>query len=130
MTYEMRILLWACVLGLVHLMAGPQVAAAPKGYGKWNIGPRDMPFDQGVVAERLQRAFANFRETFLFFAVAVLALAILHKSSDLSIWGARIYLLARIIYLPLYAFGISVWRSLAFVTSFVGLCLCLWTALT
>jgi uncharacterized MAPEG superfamily protein len=38
----------------------------------------------------------------------------------LTLWGAWLYLLARIIYVPLYAAGISFIRTLAWLVSIVG----------
>lgn len=124
MTYELWILVWAALLGLVMLILPPLAAAAQPGYFKWNAGPRDTPFDKGVIAERLDRAFANFRETFAVFAVAVIILAFAHISNDLSLWGARLYLAARVVYIPLYAFGVTGVRSLVWMLSLVGILLC------
>lgn len=98
-----------------------------KGYAKWNAGPRDTAFDMGPLAGRLSRALANFKETFAFFAVIVMALAFAGKSSELSRWGADIYLAGRIFYIPLYAFGIVGVRSLAWIVSLAGILLCLAT---
>lgn len=125
MTYELWVLVWAAVLGLVMLVLPPMAAASRKGYLMWNAGPRDTPFDKGVLAGRLERAFANFRETFIIFAVAVIALAFLHRSSDLSLWGARLYLAARILYIPFYAFGVVGVRSLVWMASLAGIVMCL-----
>ena len=127
MTYELWILVWAVVLGLVQVMLPPVFAMSRKGYAQWNAGPRDTEFDVGPIAGRLNRAFANFKETFVFFAVIVVALAFSGKSSDLSHWGALTYLIARIIYIPLYAFGVVGIRSLAFIVSLVGMLMCLYT---
>jgi len=124
MTYELWGLVWAAVLGLVMLVLPPMVAASRKGYLMWNAGPRDTPFDKGVLAERLERAFANFRETFAIFAVVVIALAFLHKSSGLSLWGVRLYLAARILYIPLYACGVAGVRSLIWIMSLLGMLMC------
>ena len=39
----------------------------------------------------------------------------------LTYWGAALYFWARLIYIPLYAFGVTGLRSLAFMASLVGL---------
>ena len=127
MTYELWVLVWAVVLGIVQVAAPPVAAMSRKGYAKWNAGPRDSDFDMGPLAGRLNRAFANFKETFVFFAVVVVALAFAGKSSELSRWGADIYLAARIFYIPLYAFGVFGVRSLAWIVSLVGILMCLAT---
>jgi uncharacterized MAPEG superfamily protein len=127
MTYELWILVWAVILGIVQVTAPPVAAMSRKGYAKWNAGPRDTDFDTGPLAGRLNRAFANFKETFVFFAVIVVALAFAGKSSELSRWGADIYLAARIFYIPLYAFGVFGVRSLAWIVSLIGILMCLFT---
>ena len=125
MTYEISILIGATILGLVHLVLSPALSLTTPGYVKWNAGPRDVPFEKPVVAQRLDRAFNNFKESFVFFAVAVIAIALAHRSTDFSVWGSTLYLVARIVYIPLYAFGVTGLRSLAWVASLIGIGLCL-----
>lgn len=127
MTYELWILVWAAILGLIQVVLPPLAAMSRKGYLLWNAGPRDSEFDTGPLAGRLNRAFANFKETFVVFAVIVVALAFAGKSSELSRWGADIYLAARIFYIPLYAFGVVGIRSLAWGVSLIGILMCLFT---
>ncbi len=127
MTYELWILVWAVILGIVQVGLPPVAAMSRKGYWLWNASPRDGDFDMGPLAGRLNRAFANFKETFVFFAVIVVALAFAGKSSELSRWGADIYLAARIFYIPLYAFGVVGVRSLAWIVSLIGILMCLFT---
>jgi uncharacterized MAPEG superfamily protein len=125
MTYELTILIWTCVLGLVHLLLSPLASLSTPGYAQWNAGPRDKPFEKPVLAQRLDRAFSNFKETFVFFAVIVIVLTLAHRSTALSIWGASLYLAARVVYIPLYIAGIKGVRSLAWIVSLTGMVLCL-----
>ena len=127
MTNELWILVWAALLGIAQVLVPPFFAMSRKGYAHWNAGPRDTPFDTGPVAGRLNRAFSNFMETFAFFAVIVVALAFSGKSDDISLWGARLYLVARLVYIPLYAYGVVGIRSLVWIASFVGILMCLYT---
>ena len=73
----------------------------------------------------MQRAFANFKETFAFFAAAVLLVTILGRESELSAWGAQLYFWARLAYVPVYAAGIPGLRSAIWTVSLVGLLLVL-----
>jgi len=74
------------------------------------------------VAARLDRAFKNFRETFPFFAAAVLAAYLTCKTGGgLCMWGSVLYVAGRAAYLPLYASGVRYWRSLVWSVSFLGL---------
>ncbi|MDV6329542.1 MAPEG family protein [Asticcacaulis sp. 201] len=130
MTHELWILVLAAVLGIIQVGLPPIAAMSRKGYAQWNAGPRDTPFDTGPMAGRLNRAFSNFMETFAFFAVVVIALAFAGKSSDISMWGARMYLAARVVYIPLYAFGVTGVRSLVWIISLIGILMCLYTLFT
>lgn len=103
----------AAALGLVHIVLASHAASLQRGYW-WAAGPRDdvLPALSGV-AGRLARASSNFLETFPFFAAAVLAVLATNSQSSWSRWGVLLYLTGRVIYLPLYAFGVFMVRSLA-----------------
>lgn len=88
---------------------------------RWNTGPRDETPPPGVVAGRLMRAQANLYETLPLFLGAVALVHIAGKQGDLSIWGTHLYFFARVVYLPLYRWGVTGLRSLAFLISLVGL---------
>ena len=121
MTQELWIAVYAAGLGIGMGHLPPLAAMSRKGYWLWNAGPRDKPFDVGPHAGRLRRAFRNFMETYVFFLVFVAALAFAHKSSSVSVWGAWAYLGARIVYIPLYLFGVVGVRSLVWAVSLAGI---------
>jgi uncharacterized MAPEG superfamily protein len=129
MTIELSILAWACVLAIVHILA--TIRFKTRQYGsKWNMGPRDeeMPPPDPIVG-RLSRAQANFFETF---PIAIAAILIVHAAGLENRWtafGAIAWLAARIVYLPLYALGVPVLRTIAFLVSLVGLALVIRPAL-
>ncbi|TIU19949.1 MAG: hypothetical protein E5W49_13815, partial [Mesorhizobium sp.] len=50
---------------------------------------------------------------------------VLGRESALSEWGAGLYLSARLVYLPLYAAGVPLLRSLVWNVAFVGIVLLL-----
>jgi uncharacterized MAPEG superfamily protein len=121
LSIELTMLLFAVLLGLVQLFVAVQFVTRERGTA-WNIGPRDeSPPLKGKVAGRLDRAFANFRETFPFFAALVLMAAVANKHSVLTAGGSQLYVAARILYVPLYAFGVTGLRTLAFLVSVAGL---------
>jgi uncharacterized MAPEG superfamily protein len=118
---EMRMLLWAVVLGLVQLVIATVLATKDQGL-PYNLSPRDMPPPPvNTVSARLLRAFSNFKETFVFFAVAVLAVTLLAKTNSTSALGAEIYLAARVLYVPVYALGIPGLRTLIWAASVAGI---------
>jgi uncharacterized MAPEG superfamily protein len=93
------------------------------------MGARDDELPpMNPVAGRLARAQANFFETFpIFIAAAILALTL--GSTDGTRLGAWLWLGGRIAYLPLYALGIPIVRSVAWIVSVVGIVLVLAPAL-
>lgn len=121
MSVELTMLALAVVLGFVHLFLAAQFVTRERGFG-WNTGARDetKPLT-GKLAGRLDRAFANFKETFIFFAAAVLMAALLGRHNWQTVWGAQLYLAARILYLPLYAAGVPLLRTLVWIASVVGI---------
>ena len=121
MTFELHCLAWASLLGLAHILIAGNARTKELGF-KWNMGARDEKTqDLSPLTARLLRAQSNFFETFPLFASAVLIVAVSHTYSAYSYWGCLIYLLARIIYLPLYAFGVPVIRTVIWLVSIIGL---------
>jgi len=109
----------AIVLGIFQLFWAAVASRRQQGL-KWARGPRDEARPVSGMAARLNRAFANYMETFPFFAAAVLAAYVLGEQDVLTFWGAAIYVLARIVYVPLYAWGTPL-RSLVWFVSILGL---------
>jgi uncharacterized MAPEG superfamily protein len=110
-------------LGIVHIVLASHSASLQRGY-RWSAGPRDesLPSLQGV-AGRLARACSNYLETFPFFAAAVLAVMVTNSHSEWSTWGVYLYLAGRLAYLPLYAFGTYLLRSLFWNVATLGIVL-------
>ena len=125
MTTELWLLIAAVLLGFAQIILQAQSMNMQRGY-RWNAGPRDeiLPPLTGT-AGRLNRASRNFFETFPLFAAVVLIAAIANIHNNLTLWGAWLYLLGRIVYLPLYAFGVRYVRSLAWNVAVLGIFLVL-----
>ena len=64
------------------------------------------------MAARRSPFFRNFMETFPFFAAAILTAQALNRFSWLTLIGSQVYLIGRVIYLPLYAAGVPGLRTL------------------
>jgi uncharacterized MAPEG superfamily protein len=121
MTTELLMLALSVVLGFVHVIVS--AIASTKQYGlKWNMSARDaaMPPLQ-VVAGRLERASHNFLETFPLFAVAVLIADATNRHGWMAVLGSQIYFYARVLYLPLYAAGIAVVRTVVWIAACLGI---------
>ena len=125
MPTELTILAWGAVLLFVHILAAVQ--AKTRQYGtKWNMGARDeaVPPPSPVVG-RLERARDNFLETLPIAIIALLGVVVAGKSSEMTALGGWLWLGARVIYLPLYGFGVPKVRTLVWMASIVGLLLAL-----
>lgn len=129
MPIELTLLGATLVLALVQIMLTAHVRT--KQYGtKWNVGARDeeMP-PLNPLAGRLARAQANLFETLPLFIGAVLAAAVANRLNHLTSLGAHLYFFGRVFYVPLYALGIPIVRSIAWIASAAGLVLILWALL-
>jgi uncharacterized MAPEG superfamily protein len=126
MPIELTGLVASVALGIVHIVLASHSASLQRSY-RWTAGARDaeMPPLQGV-AGRLSRASANYLETFPYFGLLALAVHVAGASSTASAWGIWLYMLGRVLYLPLYAFGVFLVRSLAWNVATLGIALLGW----
>jgi uncharacterized MAPEG superfamily protein len=117
---ELKMLAIAAIIGLVQLLWAAAAANTQTGLA-WYVGARDEPKPLTGMAARLQRAFANYRETFPIFAAVLLATYLAGKMGSLTVDGSILYVVARAVYVPLYAFGVPYVRSLVWGASLVGI---------
>lgn len=129
MTTELTVLAWGALLGLVHIFAAGHVKTRQYG-AKWNMGARDeaLPDPEPIVG-RMMRAQANYFETLPIVVAAIAIVAIAGLESRWTAIGAVLWLAARVIYLPLYAAGVPVLRSIVFLGSVAGIVMLLSAAL-
>lgn len=111
-------------LGLAALLQAVQIGLA--GYtmhrdmgDEWNVGPRDTTPEFSPLTGRLRRAVANHFESLALFTIAVVMISIEDRSTALTVLCAWLYLAARILYVPAYAFGWSPWRSVIWAAGFL-----------
>lgn len=111
------------VLVLAIIQIAWAAAARTKELGlKWNVGARDEEVPPpGKLAGRLIRAQANLFETLPIFATLVIMSYVTGHDGTLTVIGTHLYFFGRLFYLPLYAFGVAWFRSLAWLVSLVGL---------
>ncbi len=123
MNTELTYLAATLVLAVLQILWAD--AARTRQYGlKWNTSARDgdMP-PLAPMPGRLLRAQANLYETLPLFAAAILIAHVAGREGALTTWGAALYFWGRVVYLPLYAFGVPQIRSLVWTVSFAGLVL-------
>ena len=125
MTTELRMLALSIALGLAQIVLSSHAISLRYGY-RWAASARDqaMPPLTGVPA-RLERALHNFMETFPVFVAAVLVADVIDHHSWMTVWGAQFYFWGRLAYLPLYAFGVPLIRSMAWNVATIGIILVL-----
>lgn len=102
-------LMWIPYMTARILTRGPWAALA-------NPGPSHAP--DPAWAERARRAHANAIENLAVFAPLVLIAAIAGVSTPATVLAAQLYLAARLVHYLVYAAGIPVVRTLAFLTGF------------
>jgi uncharacterized MAPEG superfamily protein len=108
---ELAVLLW-----LVHLLCQAALSGRPLD---WLFSSRDTPDPPStVIGGRAARAFRNYMESFPAFAALDLAFLAIHHPA--GIWPA-VWVVARIVYLPLYLFDAIYVRTLAWIISLVAL---------
>ena len=129
MPVEIRIAAFGAVLLFIHIFVATRFKTRQYGR-KWNVGARDETLPSpNEMTGRTARAQANFQETFPIAIVALLGVVLADRTSNLTALGGWIWIGARIIYLPLYAAGVPVIRTIVYTISIVGLAMVIWPLL-
>ena len=107
------------VLALAAILQFGQIALAGRSMNRdvgmdWSAGPRDDQPQLSVMTGRLRRAVSNHFEALALFTIAVLVVSLSGKAGTLTALCAWLYLAARILYVPAYAYGWTPWRSVIF----------------
>ncbi len=128
MPVELKILGYAALLQFVQfiIMAIPvslQLGIAYTG------GNRDAQLQPTGIPGRLKRALDNHFEGLVLFTIAVVVVVLGDASSALTEQCAWAYLWARILYVPAYAWGVFLVRSLIWSIGFIATAIMLVTAL-
>ncbi|CAN5625380.1 MAPEG family protein [soil metagenome] len=132
MSTEIEILACSVVLGFVYLIIATAASTKARGLA-WNLSARDKPEPALTgFAGRAARASNNFKETFPFFIAAVLVTEFVARTTGqinpLTAIGAHVYFWARVIYLPLYLYGVPVVRTFVWSISILGIAMVLSSA--
>lgn len=103
---------------LIHLIAVAwSQASLTKDVGtKGNVGPRDGDQNYSIRTQRLRRALANHTENIAPFITAVLLVELTDSHSLITLIAAWVFVAARALYLPAYAFGWVPGRSYLYLT--------------
>jgi uncharacterized MAPEG superfamily protein len=121
MSVELTSLLWSAFVGFVYLMTQATFANTDNQGG---IDPnRDREPEFGLRAQRAGRALRNFLETYPLFVALVVVAELANRHGALTQWGAILYVVARVVYLPLYIVGGGVVRSAVWSLALLGIVL-------
>lgn len=107
------------VLGFAAILQAVQIGLAAwsmnrDGLSDWNAGPRDSEPQFSITTGRLRRAVENHFEALAFFTIAVVLVTLGDSASGFTAICAWVYLAARLLYVPAYAFGWVPWRSIIY----------------
>lgn len=117
---EIWVLGWSTALLLAQVIA--QASATGDLGPKYLFSARDENrVSKSVVAGRLLRALHNLLETYPAFIALALALALTGKTGGIAATGAMLWIVARVVYVVLYAAGVPVLRTVVWLASIVGL---------
>tara|TARA_R110002073_G_scaffold115106_7_gene252607 strand:- start:232 stop:627 length:396 start_codon:yes stop_codon:yes gene_type:complete len=130
MTPELTALTLAALLQVVQfiLYAVPANREIGPGY-TMSARDRDPSRPMSNRTARLGRAFDNHFEGLILFAIAVGVIQMSGQNSTFTAACGWIYLIARVAYVPAYAFGLRPHRSIIWMVSFVAIVLMLLAAL-
>ena len=104
MTADLWALVAAMLLAVVQLTLSSVLTLHQLG-GVWVAGPRDEPREVTGVSGRFVRAHRNLLEIFPQFVAALFLVHAADAVGSLSAIGAWIFVIARLLYVPAYAFG-------------------------
>ena len=85
------------------------------------LGPRDNLGAYGAPLGRAKRATANMIEMMCMFVPLVLVAVLSERTNQWTELGCMIFFFARLIFAPLYWFGVPVVRTLAYFAGVAGL---------
>ena len=126
MTPEITVLALAGLLQAVQYVLMSVPANLELGTAK-TLSPRDPHRFGKPLAEqvspptgRLIRALNNHFEGLILFTLAVVVVTLSNQSTPFTAACAWVYLAARVLYVPAYAFGLVPWRSVIWAVGFLA----------
>jgi uncharacterized MAPEG superfamily protein len=119
----MTIVLYMTALTWVTIIAASTIRS--KGWTlqglNYSLSNREEPLDTNALAHRADRTASNTMENFvLFLGLASVAMASA-ATSPLILQGAELFLLARLVFVPVYYVGITYVRTLVWLVGVAGL---------
>ncbi|MEM7128463.1 MAG: MAPEG family protein [Chloroflexota bacterium] len=129
MTTETLIILLTFVLALVYYLMPAYFAVANSGLLALAGSRDDVSVGEKMAAQRAERANANFKETVPWAIGLLILVQVTGDANGATALGGWIYLICRVLYIPLYLMGIPFARSIVWTISIVGLIMIAWQLL-
>jgi len=120
MTSDLWALLAAILLAVVQITISSVLTLHQLG-GDWVAGPRDLQREVTGVSGRFVRAHRNLLEIFPQFVAALFLVHAAHAAGSLANIGAWTFVVARILYVPAYAFAPPGVRPLCWTVAQAGI---------
>jgi uncharacterized MAPEG superfamily protein len=130
MTPELTSLSLAALLQFVQfgLYAVPANLEMGSGY-TMSARDREPSKPMSERTARLSRAFDNHFQGLILFTIAVAVIQMSGQNNGFTATCAWVFLLARIAYVPAYAYGLRPWRSIIWIVAMIATLLMLLAAL-
>lgn len=121
MTPELTTLALAGLLHAIYFAAYSIRANLDVGT-RYSMSARDTdpPRPLSPLGGRLQRALTNQFESLILFTAAVVTLTLSDQSTPFTATCAWAFVIARTLFLPAYAFGLTPWRSIIWFIGFLA----------
>jgi uncharacterized MAPEG superfamily protein len=120
MTGDLWALFAALLLATVQLTISSVLSLRQLG-GAWIAGPRDEPREVTGLSGRFVRAYRNLLEIFPQFLAALFLAHAAHAAGSLSTIGAWQFVIARLLYVPAYAFAPPGVRPVCWLVAWAGI---------
>src|SRR5262249_62386003 len=121
MSVELTLLLWSIAVYALYLGTQSLIYRWRMGFWYAQTARDELPRPEGALLGRAERALRNFNETYVPFVVLLIVAHLTAQNDPYVFWGAMLWFAARIIYLPLYLWGVFMIRSLVWCVGAIGL---------
>lgn len=122
MSVELTLLIWSAALVGLYIVVQSVLYRLQHGV-KFAGSARDHEPPPDLYNARADKALRNLLETYAVFVALAVATELSGRSDALTQWGAQFYFWPRLVYLPLYIFGVQYVRSAVWLLSALGLVL-------
>jgi uncharacterized MAPEG superfamily protein len=127
MTVELTMLVWAVILTFAQVVVAVLLAMAQVGVPE--IAGNREGLITSAMAGRAKRAHINMMENLPLFAILVLVVHMAGLSTEQTVLGAQIFVIARLVYALVYIIGVPWLRTGIWTVSVVGMAMIAWPIL-